>query len=156
MAGHSNWQAFWVHHNAQQHPAANVKAGHKDTNVYYHFRTPRLALGLYLIEGVEGKKVIGTYLRGFKGEDKSISRPRLGQHQQQLMGALRQAAASNNDAPPRQYDDTYGDDSVFHEIDIDNAKNWQQMSDWFENMRQVYVGVLGVPSLPQGSGLKMR
>ena len=48
MAGHSNQQAFWVHHNAQQHVAANIKAGHKDTNAYYHFRAPRVALGLYL------------------------------------------------------------------------------------------------------------
>ena len=113
-------------------------------------------MGLYLNEDIDGKKRIGTYLRGFKTEDKTVSRPRLIQHRQQLMGALRQAAASNNDALPLKHDDTYGDYSVFHEIDIDNAKNWQQMSDWFENMRQVYVGVLGAPSLPQGSGLKMR
>ena len=155
MAGHSNWQAFWQQHN-RQHPVANVKADHKDTNVYYHFRTPRLALGLYLNEGVEGKKVIGTYLRGFKGEDKTVSRPRSAQHQQQLMGALQRAAAANNDAPPRQHDDTYGDYSVFHEVDIDNVQNWQQMSDWFESMRQIYIGVLGSPSPPQGSGLKQK
>ena len=156
MAGHSSQQAFWVHHNAQQHPAANVKAGHKDTNVYYRFRIPRVALGLYLNEDVDGQKGIGTYLRGFRGENKNISRPRLAQHHHSLLGALRQAAAANNDAPPRKHDDTYGDYSVFHEIDIDNAQNWQQMSNWFEDMRQVYVGVLGAPSLPQGSGLKQK
>ena len=155
MAGHSNWQAFWCRHNAR-HPAADVKAGHKDTNVYYHFRTPHLALGLYLNEDVAGKRGIGIYVRGFRGEDKSISRPRLAQHQHSLMRALGKAAAANNDSPPRQHDDMYGDYSIFHEIDIDNAQNWQQMSDWFENMRQVYVGVLGPPSLPQGSGLKTR
>ena len=72
------------------------------------------------------------------------------------MGALQWAAAANNDAPPRQHDDVYGDYSVFHEIDIDNAQNWSQMSDWFESMRQVYMGVLGSPSPSQGSGLKQK
>ncbi|MCY4449745.1 MAG: hypothetical protein OXE02_12980 [Chloroflexi bacterium] len=155
MAGRSNWQAFWAHHNAQ-HPSANVSPTHKDTNVYYHFRAPRLALGLFLNDNVEGKKGIGTYLRGFKREDKTVSRPRLAQHQQSLMGVLTQAAALNNDAPPRKHDDTYGDYSVFHEIDIDDPQNWAQMSKWFEDMRQVYIGVLGSPSPPQGSGLKQK
>ena len=157
MAGHSNWQAFWQRHN-RRHRVANVRSTHKDTDVYYHFRTPRVALGLYLNKGVKGKKGIGIYLRGFRGEDKSISRPRLTHHQHSLMGALGQAAASNNDAPPRQHDDdgAYGDYSVFHEIDIDNAQNWPQMSDWFEDMRQVYIGVLGSPSPSQGSGLKQK
>ena len=155
MAGHSNWQVFWARHNAQ-HPAADVSPTHKDTNVYYHFRAPRLALGLYLNENVRGKKGIGTYLRGFRGEDKSVSRPRLAQHQQQLMRVLQRAAAANNDAPPRQHDDMFGDYSVFHEIDIDDQQNWQQMSNWFENMRQVYIGVLGAPSPSQGSGLKQK
>ena len=146
MAGHGNRQPFWAHHNAQN-PAANVQTGHKDTNVYYHFRTPPLVLGLYLNEGVDGRKVIGTYLRGFKGEDKTVSRPRLAQHQQQqLMGALRRVAVANNDAPPRQHDDVYGDYSVFHEIDIDNVQYWQQMSDW---VREHAAGVHGHPRLPQ-------
>ena len=153
MAGHSNQQAFWAHHNAQQYPAANVKAGHKNTNVYYHFRTPKVALCLFLNRDLGG---IGTYLTGFRGESKSVVQPRLAQHQHQLMSALVHAAASNNDAPPLQHDDTYGDYSVFHEIDIDNAQNWAQMSDWFEDMRQVYIGVLGAPSPSQGSGLKQK
>lgn len=155
MAGHGNWHDFWVYHNAR-HPAADVKRTHKDTNVYYHFRTLRVALGLYLNEDVGGTRGIGTYLRGFRREDKSISRPRLMQYQQSLMGALTQAARLNTAPPPRQYDDTFGDYSVFHEVDIDKQQNWAQMSDWFEQMRQVYIGVLGSPSPSQGSGLKQR
>ena len=108
MAGHSNWQAFWAHYNAR-HPTAKIKPTLKDTNVYYHFRTPRVALGLYINRDVEGVRGMGTFLRGFTGEGKPVSRQRLAQHQHSLMGALGQAAASNNDAPPRQYDDTYGD-----------------------------------------------
>ena len=149
MAGHSNWQSFWVLHNAQ-HPAADVSPAHKDTNVYYHFRTPRVTLCLFLNRSLGG---IGTYLTGFKGESKSVVQARLAQIQQRLMGVLRQAAASHNDVA-RQYGDMYGDFSVFHEIDIDGRQNWQRMSDWFEDMRQVYMGVLGSPSPSQGSGLK--
>ncbi|MCY4584011.1 MAG: hypothetical protein OXE50_14635 [Chloroflexi bacterium] len=152
MAGHSTQQTFWAHHNAQQRPAANVKPGHKDTNLYYHFRAPNVALCLFLNRDLGG---IGTYLTGYRGESKSVVQPRLAQHQHQLMSALAQAAALNNDVA-RQQGDMYGDYSVFHEIDIDDPQNRQQISDWFENVRQVYMGVLGAPSLPQGGGLKQK
>ncbi|MCY4448291.1 MAG: hypothetical protein OXE02_05555 [Chloroflexi bacterium] len=54
MAGHSNQQAFWARHNAQQYPAANVKAGHNNTNVYYHFRTSKVVLCLFLNRDLGG------------------------------------------------------------------------------------------------------
>ena len=149
MAGHSDWHNFWVYHNGR-YSAAKVRPTHKDTNVYYHFRSPRVALCLYLNLDLGG---VGTYLTGFKGESKSVVQPRLVQHRQQLVGALSQAAAFNNDVA-RRHGDMYGDFSVFHEVDVSSGKNWAQMSDWFESMRQVYVGVLGSPSPSQGGGLK--
>ena len=47
MAGHGNWHDFWIYHNAR-HPAANVRPGHKDTNLYYHFRAVGVVLCLYM------------------------------------------------------------------------------------------------------------
>ena len=66
------------------------------------------------------------------------------------MGALKAAAPLDC----RQSGEKYGQFSVFHEIAVQSQQNWAVMSDWLENMLQVYIGVLGSPDPPGGAGLK--